>query len=153
MNVQDLMSANLRTCGPDDSLESIGKTMWDSNVGAIPIVDVDHAPVGIVTDRDIAMCSALSHRPLWELTARDVIGEQQVHACRIEEDVKAALKIMWAQHVRRLPVVDENGRVQGILSIDDIILRAERGSRGQRPPELSYDDAITALKAVAHQSY
>lgn len=153
MHVRDLMTSTVRTCGSDTTLEQVALMMWDANCGAIPVVDDMGTPVGIITDRDIAMSSALNHRPLWELTARQVLGDRPVYTCTAEDDVRTAMKTMWAQHVRRMPVVDGGGRLRGILSIDDIISRAERGSRGQRPPDLSFDDAITTCKAVANVAH
>jgi CBS domain-containing protein len=59
-----------------------------------------------------------------------------------------ALKIMSFQKVRRLPVTNDSGQVEGIISIEDLIARAERGRRGIQTPELSYDDTMTTLKAI-----
>ena len=51
-------------------------------------------------------------------------------------------------HVRRLPVIDDDGCLQGILSMDDVVVCAERGKRGKGKPDLSFEDAMTTLKAV-----
>jgi CBS domain-containing protein len=150
MNVRDVMTRDAKGCSPDTSLESVAMMMWDHNCGSIPVVDPTGTPIGLITDRDIAMSAALGHKPLWELTARDVLNGRAVYTCRADDNLKAALKTMWAQHIRRIPVVDAGGHLAGILSVDDIVSHAERGSRGQMPPELSFDDAVATLKSVVY---
>jgi CBS domain-containing protein len=65
----------------------------------------------------------------------------------MDEDLKAALKTMRQEKVRRLPVVNDSGILQGILSLNDIVLRAEE-AKGKRIPELSYEDVISTIKAI-----
>lgn len=149
MNVRDVMSKEVKSCEAGNNLESVALLMWHHNCGSIPVVDETGHPIGILTDRDIAMAAALNHRPLWEMTAKDVMGRGAFFTCHTDDDVRLALKTMWAQKVRRLPVVNSEGHLEGILSIDDVLARAERGTRGQMmPPELSYDDAMMTMKAL-----
>lgn len=149
MKVNDVMIRDVRTCDPDINLENVAMIMWNNDIGAVPVVDQSGRPLAVITDRDIAMATALNHRPLWEMTSREVTQNRPLYTCNAQDDIKTALKIMWAQKVRRLPVVNGTGQLQGILSIDDVIVLAERGMRGQGSPELSYDDAMNALKAVS----
>ena len=150
MHVNELMTRNIATCGADNSLESIAMQMWQSDCGAIPVLDNSNSPIGVITDRDIAMSAALNHKPLWELSASQLLDGRTTFTCREGDNVKSALRTMWAQHVRRLPVVDDSGSLIGMISMDDIIARAERGSRGAPPPDLSFDDAMSTLKSVAY---
>lgn len=149
MKVSDAMMRDVKACGADTSLETIAMIMWHNDIGAVPILDQGGRPRGIVTDRDMVMAAALTHRPLWELTPQDVIQDRPLYTCYVQDDIKTALKIMWAQRIRRLLVVDASGQLQGMLSIDDVIGLAERGIRGQGTPELSYDDTMSTLKAVS----
>lgn len=149
MNVTDVMQRGVKVCGMASTLEAAALLMWDNDCGALPVLDDAGQPVGIVTDRDIAMTSALNHKPLWDIRCGELVGTRPLYTCRAEDDIKQALKVMWAQRVRRLPVVDGAGALVGILSMDDIVACAERGTRGQVVPDLSYDDAMGALKAVA----
>ncbi|HKK13039.1 MAG TPA: CBS domain-containing protein [Gammaproteobacteria bacterium] len=150
MYVHELMSRDVSTCDPETTLDAVAMMMWQRNCGAVPVVDQAGLPIGVVTDRDIAMSAALNQKPLWELRAGDLLNGRPAYTCRAGDNVKSALRAMWAQHVRRLPVVDDNGHLTGILSMDDIIARAERGSRGAPLPELSFDDAMATLKSVAY---
>jgi CBS domain-containing protein len=148
MNVGEIMTQAVKFCGPDSDLESVAMDMWNHDCGCIPVVDENGKPVGIITDRDIAMAGALKGQPLRDIRISDVIKGHTLHCCHSEDPVQSALKTMWAEHVRRLPVINGDGRLQGILSVDDIIACAERGKRGHGVPALSYDDAMNTLKAV-----
>ena len=148
MNVRDIMTHEVKACGLDSDLEAVAMDMWNHDCGSIPVVDGVGKPIGIITDRDIAMAGALKGLPLAEISIRDVIEGHQLHCCRGEDSIQSALKTKWAEHVRRLPVINGDGRLEGILSVDDIVACAERGKRGQGAPALSYDDAMNALKAV-----
>lgn len=147
MNVSKVMSRNVKTCNPDTTLEAAAKMMWENDCGALPVVDNGGHPIGMVTDRDIAMSCALNHKAQWELTSKDVMGLRKIFTCKESDDVRTALGIMQAQKVRRLPVLDGNGKLQGILSIDDVIAFSE-GSPGKAVPGLSYEDTMSTLKSV-----
>jgi CBS domain-containing protein len=138
------MTKDVGTCSIESDLESVAKTMWDKNCGSIPVLDGSGALVGLITDRDIAMGCALNHKAEWDLKANDILNNRALFTCKSDEDVKNALQIMSEHHVRRLPVVDGNGHLQGVLSIDDVIALAQEGN-----PELSYHDTMNTLKQVS----
>ena len=76
MKVRDVMESNVKTCALNDNLESVATLMWNNDCGSIPVIDQSGTPIGIITDRDIAMSCALNHKPLWELRARDVTNSR-----------------------------------------------------------------------------
>src|SRR3990172_13401491 len=106
MNVRELMIKNVAFCAPDASLESIAMQMWDKDCGSIPVVDGNGRPLGILTDRDIAMGCAMNHKALWEMRATEITNNRPLYTCHSDDDVQSALHTMAAHHVRRLPVVD-----------------------------------------------
>ena len=148
MQVKEVMSHHVSCCNANTPLDQMAMLMWNSDCGFLPITDDAGHPVGIVTDRDIAMAGALNHKPLWELNGATLAGHNPIYTCQPEDDIKIALNQMLQHKVRRLPVIGDNGTISGVLSIDDIVACAERGRRGLGTPELSYDDAMVALKAV-----
>lgn len=148
MNVDEIMTPAVKACTLDSDLASVAMDMWNHHCGSVPVVDEAGKPVGIVTDRDIAMAGALKGEPLRNIKIGDVIQGHTLHCCRSEDSVQSALKTIWAESVRRLPVINGEGRLAGMLSVDDIVACAERGKRGHGVPVLSYDDAMNALKAV-----
>lgn len=147
MKLRELMIKEVVSCTPDTNLEAAGQMMWDHECGAIPVLDDGGHPVGIVTDRDIAMSAVLNHKPLWDIRAGEVIGNRELHTCHLDDDVQIALSTMQAHKVRRVPVIDGDGRLQGMVSIDDVISRSGRAS-GKTRPAASLDETMTTLKAV-----
>jgi CBS domain-containing protein len=147
MIVKEVMSDKVTTCRPDTTLEAAAILMWDGDCGTVAIVDDESKVTGIITDRDICMAVALQHKPASEIQVQEVMS-RHLFTCQPENDIMNALKIMSFQKVRRLPVTNDSGQVEGIISIEDLIARAERGRRGIQTPELSYDDTMTTLKAI-----
>jgi len=143
MNVREVMTSKVVTCNADARLDTVAMMMWDNDCGSIPVIDQSQKPIGIVTDRDIAMGAALQHKALWDIVAQDVTNNRPIHTCIADVDVASALKMMQSQRIRRLPVVNGTGQLVGIVSLDDIVALAQKTGA-----ELSFDDAMTTLKAV-----
>lgn len=148
MNVRDVMTKTVSCCGPQDSLETVALLMMDNDCGSIPVTNELGQPIGMITDRDIAIAAAARHKALWELNAEDFLTGRPVSRCVADDDILAALNTMQRERVRRLAVVNGDGEIQGMLSLDDVIACAERGVRGLGAPELSYDDAVMVMKAI-----
>ena len=149
MKVDRIMEKQVVTCGPEDTLESAAMLMWNHSCGAIPIVGEDGHPMGMITDRDIAMASALQHKPLWQIKAQEVSNNRQIICCESGASAEEAVRKMGEHGVRRLLVVDGDGRIQGLLSIDDAICFAGQ-SAGEEGP-LASEDVLSALKEVCQQ--
>jgi CBS domain-containing protein len=147
MIVKQIMNRDVTSCGPDTTLEAAAILMWDNDCGTVAVVDAGGKAIGIITDRDICMAVALQHKAASEIKVQEIMS-RQLFTCQPESDIMNALKTMSYQKVRRLPVTNSNGQVEGIISIEDLIAHAERGRRGIQVPELSYDDTMTTLKAV-----
>ena len=107
----------------------------DEDIGAVPVGENDRL-VGVVPDCDIVTRGIASARNCMELVAKDVMTKPIVYA-RSDEDVEGALHIMVKNQIRRLPVIDEDGRMTGILSLGDICEKAGRDlvARGDDPPD------------------
>lgn len=150
MNVRDIMAKQVACCTPQQTLDVIVNMMQDNDCGSIPITDDDGRALGILTDRDIALTCAEKHKALWELCGEDFINGHSVFTCSDDDDVRTALETMRTCQVRRLPVVNRLGHIEGILSIDDIITFAQRGIRGEGSPDISYEDTMTTLKALCN---
>jgi CBS domain-containing protein len=125
MTVRDIMSTTVRVCRPDTDLAAVAKLMWDHDCGFIPVVDPAGGIVGVITDRDICMASA-TRRSIPERISATQAMSGPIHACAPSDSVKSALAVMKRFTVRRLPVVDAGGRLQGVVSLNDIVLAAER---------------------------
>ncbi len=122
MKVLELMRRVPRYCLSGDSVASAGRTMAEAGVGVLPVIDASRRVTGVITDRDVCCALARSERPE-ELEVRDV-ASSPAWTCRPEDELPQALAIMRGHAVRRLPVVDEDGTMAGLLSLDEIVLAA-----------------------------
>jgi CBS-domain-containing membrane protein len=109
-------------------------------------VDDAHRVVGILTDRDLCKVIATRNQAACEIAAL-AIASKPVISCGPEEELESALKTMRHHRIRRLPVVDRDGRLQGILSIDDVVLRSEEAMETTHST-VSFGDAVRTLKAI-----
>ena len=148
MNVKQMMTNQVSTCTRNTPLSAIATAMWNNDCGSVPVVDENHRPIAMVTDRDIAIGAALQQRPLWELTPNDLSENQLLHKCHLDDDVQTALDIMRENGVRRLPVVNDQGTLAGIVSSGDIIATANSAENA----ELPFYRTEGMLKAAAGQS-
>ena len=147
MKVRDLMTSDVEACRPDTDLAAVARMMWDRDCGFIPVVDAAGALRGVVTDRDICIASA-TRRLLPEYMAANQVMTHPVHACLPDDEVSEALVAMKRFMVRRLPVIDVNGLLKGIVSINDIVIAADRGA-GPDPKEI-----VSTLAAIcAHRAF
>ena len=119
MKVKDAMHKGVDWVSPDTPVTELAKLMRDHDVGAIPIGENDRL-VGMVTDRDI-VCKGLAQDEFDALgtTARDVMTAE-IHCCREDDDLAKAVRHMEELKVRRLPVINKNKRMVGILSLGDV---------------------------------
>jgi CBS-domain-containing membrane protein len=119
MKIEKLMSRAVRACSPSDSLATAAQHMWEGDLGLVPVVDEAGRPVGVLTDRDICMSALLNGARLEEIpVARSM--SRQVATVRADGSLQEALDLMRERRVRRLPVVDADGRMAGVLSIADL---------------------------------
>ncbi len=146
MKVNKLMSPEVKCCSKDTSLYTVAMMMWEGDCGSIAVIDENKRPIGMVTDRDIAMSCALNHKAPWELSASTITGNQNIHTCSDTDDMETALSIMEKNKVRRLPVTNTEGQLTGLMSIDDIIFRSQKG---KSTSGLSYEATMGTLKAVS----
>ena len=126
MKVKDLMTTPVRTCRTTALLGDAARIMLDAGCGCVPVVDWRGRLAGMLTDRDVCLAVAQRHQSPWEIPVRDVMSPNIV-SVPIDEHVNAALVAMKEHQVRRVPVVDEDGHVKGLISIDDAIRRTGIG--------------------------
>ena len=119
MKVKDVMHKGAFWVGPDTTIADIAKLMHKNDIGAVPIGEDDKL-IGMVTDRDI-VCKGLTKEnfDIRRAKARDVMTSG-IHCCGEEDDLDKAAAHMEEVKVRRLPVIDKNKRMVGVLSRHDI---------------------------------
>jgi CBS domain-containing protein len=155
MKVQDVMTSEVKSCHPETNLAEAAAMMLKYDCGALPVVNDENKVIGMITDRDIAIAAATRARLASEIPVGEVIS-RKVYSATLDEDIHTALKVMRHEKIRRLLIVNRDGMLQGILSLNDIALRAEE-EKGRHHPELTYEDAMSTVKAIcehraAHQA-
>jgi len=146
MKVKEVMSTNPKVCTLGDNLSAAAGLMWEHDCGILPVVAEGGKVVGLITDRDICMAANLKNQRLSNLAVEDVISGD-VYACKAEEDIRSALETMQENKVRRLPVIAADGTLQGILSMNDVVLKADE-PKEKKAPELSYGDVVNTYKSI-----
>jgi len=134
-SVQDLMTSNPKTIASDSSVVEAAKIMRDEDVGIVPIVDGDRL-VGTITDRDIAIKVVAEGKDIQSTTAGQVASRDLV-TVDPQQDLDEALRLMAQHQVRRLPVVEEDGRLVGILAQADVAREATPEETGRVVEEIS----------------
>jgi CBS domain-containing protein len=149
MQVEELMTKDVRACGPDDSLHRAAQTMWEGDLGAVPVVDAGGRVIGIITDRDICMAAYLRGGPLTAHRVGDVMA-RNVHVCGADDSVDDALAIMRKHQVRRLPVV-RGEQLVGILSLNDAAIAAGAGKLAKKRGLGAEAVAATLARVCEHR--
>jgi CBS domain-containing protein len=129
MKVKDAMHPGVTWVGPETSITDLARSMRDDDIGAIPIGENDRL-IGMVTDRDIVVKGCAGGRDISTMTARDVMSEPILY-CRADQDMDDAIRLMEIHQVRRLPVIDANKRMVGMLSIGDVAAFTNRDLLGE----------------------
>jgi len=146
MKVQDVMMRTPVSCTPETNLGAAAQILWSRKCGMLPVVDAMQKVIGVVTDRDLCLALGTRNRLPDKMTIGEVAREE-VYTCCAQDDIHAALETMAEHKVRRLPVVSQAGVLEGILSMDNVILHAGVGAWG-RTSELSHEDVIKTLQRI-----
>ncbi len=123
MKVEDVMTKDVASCGPDDVLAVPARVMWEHNCGVVPVVDADKSVLGVLTDRDICMSALIEGKTLHELTV-DATMTGEVWSCRPDDKVEVVTDLMENHQLRRVVVTDEEGTLVGVVSLRDLISKA-----------------------------
>ena len=125
MKVSDAMTPNPRTVQLSDTIEDAARIMRDEDTGAVPVIEDDRV-VGMITDRDIVIRAVADGD--FECTIDDIVSDDVVCATPDMSTTEAA-DLMSEHQIRRLPVVDDDDRLVGIISLGDIAVKEGRDAR------------------------
>lgn len=142
MKIDALLTTAVRTCRTTDPLSSVAQAMWEGDLGCLPVLDAEERVVGMLTDRDMLMATHLRGTPLWSIQAGDVMSNV-VHALAADATAQDAAELMARLQLRRVPVLDTDGRLLGVLSLSSLA-RAVTA----RTCDLSPTDIATTLACI-----
>ena len=146
MKVKEVMMGTPYFGTPRANLGEAAASMWKGNCGFLPVVDDQEKVCGVVTDRDICIALGTRTQKAGEVRVGEVM-QHRIYACNPEDDIHIALQSMRDGHVRRLAVMDYNGKLAGVVSMDDILLHAEPSSFGNEP-ELSANEVVRTYRWI-----
>ncbi len=139
MRVSELMTKQVVCCKTTDNLGTAAKLMWDADCGSVPVVAADGVVKGMITDRDICMACFMRNATPAAILVQDAMSKT-LHSCSPETSIADAEKTMRKAQVRRMPVVDRQRHLVGVLSLADIAREAGReldhGSKQIEPGEV-----------------
>jgi CBS domain-containing protein len=146
MLVRDVMVATPACCTLETNLGAAVETLWNRNCGILPVVDAQEKVIAVVTDRDLCVALGTRNKLPGEITVREV-ASQKLFSCKPGDEIRIAMATMAREQVRRLPVVNAEGKPEGILSMDDVLLHA--GTKAPRKAsELSSEEVVNLLKQL-----
>jgi len=127
---EDVMTQNPVCCLPDDSVAKVAELMSSENVGSIPVIESRQSMklAGIITDRDLALKIVGNGHDVKSTTVQKVMTRQVV-TCRADDDVQKALDAMATHQLRRIPVVDKDNRIVGIIAQADVATRVNQPAK------------------------
>lgn len=129
MRVRDLMTADVACVRTSDPASTAAQMMWERDCGSLPVIDEADRAVAIVTDRDLCMAALFQDCQLRAFPVSRAMSDT-LYSCGPDDAVSAAETTMRAHKIRRLPVVDTDRKLLGLLSIADIARAAELGGSG-----------------------
>jgi CBS domain-containing protein len=147
MNVKDLMTGEVGTCQPEDSLMAAVAVLWQKDCGVVPVVNHEKFLVGMITDRDICIALATQNRLASEVRVCEIMSRRIVK-CTPDDDLKTPLKLMRKHQVKRLPVTDENGILVGLLSISDFLNFPPETKKAKK---LFQKGVLRTLQTISHR--
>jgi CBS domain-containing protein len=130
MTCEQVMTRNPQCCVGSDTATRVAKIMKIEDVGAVPVCGGRDSKrlVGIVTDRDLAIQVVAEGRDPSTTRVQDIMTRDPF-TCRIDEDLETALQRMESNQIRRIPVVDQNGMLAGIIALADIAIRSRSADK------------------------
>ncbi|MBL6952159.1 MAG: CBS domain-containing protein [Alphaproteobacteria bacterium] len=129
MQVREAMHAEAEWIRPDAPVTDVARIMRDLDIGAVPVCEEDRL-IGIITDRDITCRAVAADVDLSQLMARDVMTKEVIY-CRDTEDLQDAIHLMEDKRIRRAPVINDEKKIVGMLSIGDISHAASQAISGE----------------------
>lgn len=123
MKLKDIETKNPQVINPDQTVTEAARKMKEIDVGMLPVCDGHHL-LGAITDRDIVIRAIADGRNPLSTKVQEVMTHE-IHYCFEDDDVKDAARLMEEKQIRRLPVVNRENQLVGIVSLGDLALRSD----------------------------
>jgi CBS domain-containing protein len=149
MKVKDLMAKNVKSCREGNDLATVAQMMWEGDCGIVPVVDDQSRVVGVITDRDICIAAATRSLDPASISAREAMS-RNIATCSEDADLRSALSTLKDRRIRRLPVVNRQNQLVGVLSLNDLVGQTECRQGASIPGE----EFLSTLRIIcAHPAH
>lgn len=148
MLVKQVMSQNFSYCHTTDSLNVAAQKMWEADCGAVPVVDDAGRTVAMLTDRDICMAAYTQGKLLADIPVSSAMSRELI-ACAPDDGLPYAEMLMRDYQLHRLPVLDGDNKLVGVLSLNDLALAAARQKHYFLGGSSTVDRLISVARTVA----
>jgi CBS domain-containing protein len=146
MQIHELMRKSIETCSVLDTLEIAAAKMWECDIGVLPVLNPEGHVAGMITDRDICMATYTQHKAPAEISVLSAMSKE-LFFTEPGATVQEAELTMRDHQVRRLPVIDSEGHLVGIISLNDLAREAEK-EVGHRPKQINSQEVMTTLALI-----
>jgi CBS domain-containing protein len=140
MKISALFHRSVTSCTNRDTLSRAASLLWQHDIGCLPVLGDDGRVCGMITDRDIAMAAFLQGAPLRSISVSSVMSKD-LAACGPDDDLDAVVQTLIGRQLHRLPVIDDDRRLVGIISLNDLA----RASSSGKVPAASVAAVMTAI--------
>jgi CBS domain-containing protein len=130
-----------------DSAARAAQLMWDHDCGVIPVLNDQRLVVGVVTDRDLCMAGLFQAKPFSQIPLESCMANNVI-VCHPDDDVAKAERLMSERQVKRVPVVDTEGALVGILSVGDVARQFSQKLNGNGPAYLA-EELVHTVAAIS----
>jgi len=146
--IESIMHAQPETVTKNETLKNAASKMERSNIGFLPVIDENQKVVGTLTDRDITLAIGKNTKGPQDIKVNEAMNPE-IYTISPGEDAAAALKLMRTKQVGRLPVVDGENRLKGVITLTGI---AKKVNKGNDQKELEYngkENILNTLRSIA----
>jgi CBS domain-containing protein len=128
MQIKEIMTHAVVSCPVSATTDAAARLMWEFDCGMVPVLDDDGRLAGVITDRDICMAAYTQGVGLAAIPVTSVMARQVV-AAHLEDTVESVESLMQTSQIRRVPILDRDNRVAGIIAVNDLTRLAARAHR------------------------
>jgi CBS domain-containing protein len=150
MKVKEIMAPNPKAIWLTESLTDAARLMWENDCGVLPIIKDGRKVIGMITDRDICMAMAIREQHPSAVSVEEVMTGH-VYAVNPEDEVDQALQAMQEHKIRRLPVLNAEGELEGMLSMNDVVLNAKASADAGEG--IAYGDVVKTYQAICDHPF
>ena len=146
MKVKEVMTPDAKAIWLTESLADAAKLMWENDCGVLPVIKDGRKVIGMITDRDICMATAIKDTNPSAISVEEVMTGE-VFAVNAEDNIDKVLETMKEHKVRRLPVLNVDGELEGLVSMNDVVLHAQATEEGASDA-LDYGEVVKTFQSI-----